>query len=328
MKTVLTTSPDEAAAFIRCGQLAAFPTETVYGLGADAFHPAALARIFAAKERPADNPLIVHVANARQIEAVSTTRTAYAQELIDRCFPGPLTLVLPRRPEVPPEVSAGLDTVAVRMPAHDTAIAFLEACDTPVAAPSANRSGRPSPTSWKAVHEDLQGRIACILMGDRADIGIESTVVDCTGEAPVILREGGFSLDTLRSIVPTIQLASRSENEPARSPGIRHRHYAPRARVVPVEAVPPEPGPGCAYIGLTPPVHPDAFEPRLICRDNREYAHELFNFFRACDAADVRTIYCEMPLCEGLGSAIRDRIRRASIAFQTESKELGGSTAF
>ncbi len=312
MRTVLTTSPEEAAAFIRGGQLAAFPTETVYGLGADAFDPEALRRIFSAKERPADNPLIVHVARVEQIGALARSIPEAARALMDRFFPGPLTLVLPRHPHVPGRVSAGLDTLAVRMPRHPAARAFLSACATPVAAPSANRSGRPSPTTWRAVREDLGGRIACILQGDRAEIGLESTVVDCTGAVPTVLRAGAVTLAMLRAVVPEVARAAGAGAQ-RRSPGTRHRHYAPRAAVrlvgQPAEAVP---GARHAFIGLDAPARPEAFGHVRRCADVAAYAYDLFHFFRTCDAAGCTRIYCQTVPDEDLGQALMDRLRRAA----------------
>ena len=163
MTTHLTESPEDAAAYIRRGQTVAFPTETVYGLGADAFNGDAVQQIFAAKGRPSDNPLIVHIADRAQVDRLAASVPGPARALMDRFFPGPLTLILPRCPDVPSVVTAGLDTVGVRMPDHPVAQRFLAACGTPVAAPSANRSGRPSPTTWQAVRDDLDGRIPCIL---------------------------------------------------------------------------------------------------------------------------------------------------------------------
>ena len=313
MQTVLTSDPAEAAAFVCAGETAAFPTETVYGLGADLFDEMAVRKIFEAKGRPADNPLIAHVARAEQVEGLAARVSPTAQALIERFFPGPLTLVLPRRAGVPDVATAGLDTVGVRMPSHPTARAFLEACGRPVAAPSANRSGRPSPTTWQAVQADLGGRVACILQGDRSDVGLESTVVDGTGTVPLVLRAGAVTLEALRSVVPDVRLASAGTSELARSPGTRYRHYAPRARVrlvdSPAEA---EAHSGTAYIGLTAPPEPGAFGRCLVCADVRAYAREIFHFFRESDAADVQAIYAQRVEEGGLGAALMDRLRRAA----------------
>lgn len=313
MKTLLTASPEEAAAFIRRGEIVAFPTETVYGLGADAFNEEAIRKIFAAKERPADNPLIVHLADLGQLPRVAARVPPAAQALVEAFFPGPLTLILPRRAEVPAVVSGGLPTVGVRMPRHPVAQAFLAACGVPVAAPSANRSGRPSPTTWEAVRADLEGRIPCILVGERTEAGLESTVVDCTGETPVVLRAGVVTLEALRAVLPGTRLAEATAEALARSPGARYRHYAPRARVRLVDAPEAaEPGADAAYIGLAPPPDPDAFGRVRVVKSVEAYAHELFDFFRRCDAEGIRTIYCQPVPPAGLGLALMDRLHRAA----------------
>ena len=178
---------------IRGGDVVAFPTETVYGLGADAFDRDAIRKIYAAKGRPSDNPLIVHVADKSQIDELARTVSLQARTVIDAFMPGPITIILPRAACVPDCVTAGLDTVGIRMPAHPVAQAFLRACGTPVAAPSANRSARISPTSARHVYEDMQGRIGLIIDGGACDVGIESTIVDLSGDTPIILRPGAIT---------------------------------------------------------------------------------------------------------------------------------------
>ncbi len=313
MHTLLTNAPQVAAAFIRRGEVVAFPTETVFGVGADAFSEVAVRKIFAAKGRPADNPLIVHLADLDQLDRVAARVPEVAQRLIDAFFPGPLTLILPRHADVPRVVTGGLDTVGVRMPRHEVAEAFMRACGRPVAAPSANQSGRPSPTTWQAAYEDLEGRVACILQDDRTEAGLESTVVDCTGAAPLVLRPGAVSLERLQTVLPATRLADADAPDTARSPGTRYRHYAPRARVLliddPAEATP---GQGSAYLGLHPPPELHAFRVHTLCQDVETYARELFHFFRRCDAAGIKAIYCEKVPPEGLGLALMDRLRRAA----------------
>lgn len=228
---------ERAAAILREGGLVAFPTETVYGLGADGFNPEAVARIFAAKGRPADNPLILHVTGADMLEGVARELPPPARALMDAFWPGPLTLVLPRGPAVPAAVSAGLDTVAVRAPAHPVALALIRAAGRPLAAPSANRSGRPSPTRAEDVLEDLAGRIDAILDGGPTGIGVESTVVDVTVSPPVLLRPGGVPSEVLAAALPGLRRAEAGAGGdggagPARSPGMKYAHYAPRARVI------------------------------------------------------------------------------------------------
>jgi len=307
--TLVTTNPEEASAIIRSGGIVAFPTETVYGLGADVFNEEAVAKIFEAKERPQDNPLIAHVADLGQIEMLAKDIPAFAVMLIERFFPGPLTLVLNKRSEVPMLVTAGLDSVGVRMPRHELASEFIRACGTPVVAPSANLSGRPSPTTWQAVVEDLNGRIDCILQGEATEIGLESTVVDCTGEQPVILRQGSVSLEDLRAVVSeTVKTAEGSEDE-RKSPGLRHKHYSPRASVRVVEMVDDMLADG-AYIGIDAPDVQLVFT--KVVSDAEAYAHELFEFFRECDRRGITTIYCQTVAEEGIGAALMDRIRRAA----------------
>ncbi|MEF8795786.1 MAG: L-threonylcarbamoyladenylate synthase [Salinivenus sp.] len=313
MDTHLTTSPDEAAQYVREGHLAAFPTETVYGLGADAFQPSAVQSIFTAKGRPADNPLIVHLVARAQLRQVASAVPPVAETLLNRFAPGPLTLILPRAEAVPGIVTAGLDTVGVRFPVHDRARAFLRACDTPVAAPSANRSGRPSPTHWTAVQEDLGGRIACILKGGRTEAGVESTVLDCTASPPTVLRPGAISVEQLRHAVGAVDVADGSETDAARSPGTKHRHYAPAASVRLVQSpAAAEPGSDAAYIGLEAPTQPEAFRRCRVADDVEAYARDLFHFFRACDRADCSRIYAQVVAGEGLGRALNDRLQRAA----------------
>lgn len=312
MKTRLTRSVRVAADLILGGKLVAFPTETVYGLGADAFDEDAVSDIFKAKGRPGDNPLIVHLHTPAQLKLVAREVPPLARKFIRHFFPGPLTLVLKKQPAVPTLVTAGLDTVAVRMPDHPVARRFLAACGCPVAAPSANRSGRPSPTSWQAVQQDLAGRIDAILQGARTSVGLESTVLDVTGKVPVVLRPGGISLQELRKIVPATRLAGSADQKKGRSPGLRHRHYAPEAHVVVVDSpTPPNARGRCAYIGLDRAPN-GVFALSRTCRDVREYARELFHFLRECDAAGIQTIACGRAPDHGLGHAVMDRIHRAA----------------
>ena len=314
METKLTESPFEAAEILKAGGLVAFPTETVYGLGANVFDEAAVGKIFEAKRRPADNPLIAHVGSMDQINDLSPEITANAQKLIDSFFPGPLTVVLKKRDAVPNIATAGLDSIGIRMPGQSTTQEFLKACGTPVVAPSANISGRPSPTTWQAVYEDLKGRIDCILKGDATEIGLESTVIDCRNEVPVILRLGAVSFEEIRSVLPETELPGSSEVAELRSPGLRHKHYSPRARVKIFDAAEKSSDAvygdsRVAFIGLRPVG--DHFLVEKLCSSVEEYAHSLFEFFRECDRRNIDTVYCE-PVNEiGIGAALMDRLRRA-----------------
>jgi L-threonylcarbamoyladenylate synthase len=313
MKTVLASSPAAAAKFLRAGGVVAFPTETVYGLGANALDAGAVKKIFRAKGRPSDNPLIVHIASLDQLSEVAARVPRSAQTLIEHFFPGPLTVIVPRHPAIPRAVTAGLDTVGVRLPEHPVARKFLRACGVPVAAPSANRSGRPSPTTWSAVREEMEGRVECILKGGSARVGLESTVVDCTVARPVVLRLGAVTLEQLREVMPGIRVASEVRGA-VKSPGMKYRHYAPSARVVLVDSPAdiPERERAGAYIGLSVRGCPEKLLLVRHCRGVASYAKHVFAFFRACEQADVKTIYCQRVPAEGLGGALMDRLEKAA----------------
>lgn len=311
MRTHLTHSPTEAVEFIKRGGIVAFPTETVYGLGANVFDEDSVRKIFEAKRRPTDNPLIAHIGALEQIELLSSDITQNARKLIDAFFPGPLTVVLKKTERVPLIATAGLDTVGIRMPRHQLAREFLKACGTPVVAPSANLSGRPSPTTWQAVFEDLNGRIDCILQGDATEIGLESTVVDCTRVSPVILRTGAISQADLLGVVPEVVERDADTLDVVRSPGIRHRHYSPKAKVVLVhESETFEPSSSAAFIGLNRPDR--SFQLIKICNSLDDYAHSLFEFLRECDRNGIEYIFCETMHSEGIGTALMDRLQRAA----------------
>jgi L-threonylcarbamoyladenylate synthase len=311
MKTELTDDPDRAAAVIKRGGICAFPTETVYGLGANVFDQRAVAKIFDAKRRPADNPLIAHISGKKQIGQLAAQVTPSATKLIDAFFPGPLTVILPRADCVPTIASAGLETIGIRMPSFDLAQRFLELCDAPVVAPSANLSGRPSPTTWQAVYEDLNGRIDCILQGDATEIGLESTVVDCSRAIPVLLRKGSVSFDELILVVPGLQTGDPMSGDIARSPGLRHRHYSPKAKVVLIrDPGGLEPRSSASFIGLDRPR--GEFEMILVCPDVSDYARRVFAFFRECDSKGIKTIYCQVVPDVGIGAALMDRLTRAA----------------
>lgn len=224
-----------AARAIQAGKLVAFPTETVYGLGADATNAEAVARIFAAKQRPSNDPIIVHIADLTQLEHVAIAIPAIAYQLAAHFWAGALTMVLKRGANIPPNVSAGTDTVAVRMPSHPVAHALITAAGLPIAAPSANTFSRPSATTAQHVLDDLNGRVDVILDGGAAHIGLESTVIDLTGNTPTILRPGGVTLEQLREIIPNLGVKTRyleAEGEAATSPGELLKHYSPNANLL------------------------------------------------------------------------------------------------
>ena len=312
MQTILTDSAEEAADFLNCGGVVAFPTETVYGLGAGICHPEAIKKVFRAKGRPGDNPLIVHIYCLEQLADVASDINSNARVLIERFFPGPLTLVLKKNLLVPDSVTAGLETVGIRCPANQVAREFLSHCSCPVAAPSANLSGLPSATNWESVYEDLNGKIDCLLRGKPSTIGLESTIVECSGTLPVLLRAGAITLEQLRAVLPEISVYTvTDEREVPKSPGLKYPHYAPKASILFYnvnETV--TIGPSSAYIGLSDP--PDGVALFKICKNFDEYGRELFSFFRYCDAHDIKVIYCELPANTGFGRAIRDRLLRAA----------------
>ncbi len=324
-----------AAAIIRKGGLVAFPTETVYGLGADALNPDAVRKIYTAKKRPLDNPIIVHVANENDIYKLAEETPECAEALTDRFWPGPLTLVLKASSMVPRVTTGGLDTIAIRMPKHRVALALIEASGTPIAAPSANLAGRPSPTVAEHVIEDLYGRIDIILDAGPTNIGVESTVLDLTCDPPRILRPGGVTYEELRSVLGEVTVhpaaAARSEIhiKHARSPGMKHKHYAPRAELIVVEgefdAVVKKIGELAERhiregrkVGILATEESlskyEAGTVKLLGsrRDLTSVARNLFRLLREFDEEKVDIIIAEGVPEEGLGLAIMNRLRRAA----------------
>jgi len=327
----------DAARVLRSGGLVAFPTETVYGLGANALDPQAVRRIFTAKGRPQDNPLIVHVAGAEQVPGLVRHIPPVAERLMAAFWPGPLTLVLPRLPVVPLEVTAGLETVAVRFPSHPVAQALLRTAGVPVAAPSANRSGRPSPTRAEHVMEDMEGRVEVVLDGGPCGVGLESTVVDCTSSRLRLLRPGGVTPQDLERVAgpvevdPGVLKVRRAEDlGPVASPGMKYRHYAPRGEATLFEgdkaALPAalrEAAEEAAKRGLTVavvasdetlaayrgPGYPISLGSR---RDLPAMASSLFDALHRCDQVGAGRVLLEGVEPEGVGLAIANRLRRAA----------------
>jgi len=297
----------EAAAVLRAGGLVAFPTETVYGLGANALDATAVGRIFAAKGRPATNPLIVHVAEIAEAQTLVTTWPATARCLAERFWPGPLTLVLPRRPTVPDIVTAGGPTVALRVPAHPVARALLAEAKVPVAAPSANRSTQLSPTTAEHVFAGLDGRIDLVLDGGPCFGGIESTVIDLSGATPRLLRPGLLPLAELEAILGPLERATTGDETAALpSPGMLARHYAPRTPLVCVET-PPEPVPeGCVVVRFGPG--------ELLPADPAAASALLYALLHELDGRGLRGIVVVLPPDAPEWLAIRDRLARASSA--------------
>ncbi len=341
MKTQLLPATDEslalAARLLREGQLVAFPTETVYGLGAHALDSEAVLGIFSAKGRPADNPLIVHIHDRRELDAICEVNDP-ALRLMDAFWPGPLTIILPRKSAVPDAVTARLDTVAVRMPSHPVAMALLKACNLPIAAPSANRSGKPSPTAARHVFEDMDGRIPLIIDGGESDVGLESTVISLAGAKPCILRPGGVTQAMLEAVIGEVDLAGSilrplEKGEKALSPGMMYKHYSPDGQVTLIE------GEESAVVEALRRLHAHAageghracvmcftehVEALRDCHphdigskdDPSEVAHRLFATLRALDEEKMDVIFSEVVPPEGVGLAVMNRLGRAA-AFRT-----------
>ena len=324
-----------AAQVIQKGGLVAFPTETVYGLGADALNPDAVLALFEAKKRPLDNPPIVHVANASEVYRLVQEVSKKAELLMKTFWPGPLTLVFKRSILIPNVTVAGLDTVAIRMPKHKVALALIKQSGLPIAAPSANLAGTPSPTTAKHVYEDLNGRIDVILDGGATNIGVESTVVDLTVDPPMVLRPGGTSFEALKKVLgdvklhPFVQAEEELPLEKIRSPGMKHRHYAPKAEVILVEGAP---GAVTSKIKeLSESYRLKGEKVGILATDETQAAYKadvvkslgsrfnlavvaqnLFRLLREVDAENVDVIIAEGVSSEGIGLAIMNRLRKAS----------------
>ena len=324
----------KAAHILKQGGTVAFPTETVYGLGADALNPAAVLKIFEAKGRPADNPLIVHIASRDSLDKIATDIPPIAFELMDAFWPGPLTLVLKRKNAVPDITTGGLDTVAVRMPDNPVALALIKKAGTPLAAPSANTSGRPSPTTAEHVVSDLSGRINAVIDGGAVEVGVESTVLDITSDVPVILRPGGVGVEEIRKYVGEIVIGYKDqiagESEVVRSPGMKYTHYSPKTRAVLVEGD----GRGVAAkmselidsyseknmrVGLLitdeTAGHVCANEVYSLGRrdEPQDAARNLFAGLRHLDGMGVDVIIVDGSVkCDGVGAAVLNRLRKAA----------------
>lgn len=318
---------NEAAALLQAGGLAAFPTETVYGLGANALDAAAVEKIFEAKQRPQDNPLIVHIANVKDADALCLV-TETAQKLMAAFFPGPLTLLMKKKPIVPDITTAGLNSVGIRMPNHPVALELIKAAKHPIAAPSANRSGKPSPTSAAHVLADMQGRIPLILDGGECAVGVESTVLDVTCDPPMILRPGGVTKEMLLTVLDEVTVADSvlrplRADETALSPGMRHTHYAPEGALALVEGERALEAMAKLY-DESDSVCLFAFEEDLPALGNRyclslgsrknheEMANRLFTLLRRVDDEKIRHIYSVIINTSGIGLAVMNRLGRAA----------------
>nr|WP_082804630.1 L-threonylcarbamoyladenylate synthase [Rossellomorea vietnamensis] len=318
----------DAAKVLQQDEVVAFPTETVYGLGANATSDTAVEKIFKAKGRPSDNPLIVHISNKEQLEGLVEEIPVDASKLIDAYWPGPLTIIFKNKENVFSErVTAGLDTVGIRMPDHPVALSIIEATGLPIAAPSANRSGKPSPTTAQHVIDDLDGRIAGVVDGGETGVGVESTVVDCTGEFPVILRPGGITKEQLEEVVGKVEVdPSLKEGKGApKSPGMKYTHYAPDAPVYLVDGtkedvqrlVDEKKEEGLKVGVLTTEERMDWYQADLILSagrrdDLKTVAQHLYDTLRAFNRSNVDIIFAEMFPEEGVGLAIMNRLQKAA----------------
>lgn len=323
-----------AAEILRRGGLVAFPTETVYGLGGNALDPEAAARIYAAKGRPSDNPLILHIADRTALTELAAEVPEAAEKLMEAFWPGPMTLIFHKSEKVPRETTGGLDTAAVRMPSHPVARALIRTAGIPIAAPSANSSGRPSPTLASHVAEDLDGRIDMILDGGAVEIGLESTIVDVTGETPVILRPGFISLEAVRRVLgqgemdPAILGDAPADLRP-KAPGMKYRHYAPKAEMILVEG---EPSAVVRTItALAEESRRQGKRAAVLCSEESRnlygtlpcraigvraqeetVAHNLYRCLREFDEEGTDVIYSETFSQGELGPAIMNRMRKAA----------------
>lgn len=322
------TALQEAADIITSGGTVIFPTETVYGLGANALDKTAVTKIYEAKGRPADNPLIVHIADVSQLDGIARDVPKEAYELFRRYAPGPLTVVLKRNANIPAEISAGLDTVAVRIPSHPIANALIRLSGCPIAAPSANLSGKPSPTCYAHVKDEMDGRVDMIIDGGESDIGLESTVVSLAGDEPILLRPGAITLRQLEDVLGRVELSHSIFAEydgTAASPGMKYRHYAPKAKVVLVRGYDSEVR---SFIKSKIRSKEDCGvlcfdgEEEFFCEavtrsygipsEPRTLAHNLFDALRFFDETPVSVIYARVADGDGIEMAVLNRLIKAA----------------
>lgn len=318
----------EAASFLQNNEVVAFPTETVYGLGGNATSTEAVEKIFNAKGRPGDNPLIVHISNRLQLETLVTEVPTVAEKLMDEFWPGPLTLIFQAKENaVSHRVTAGLSTVAIRMPDHPVALALIEESGLPLAAPSANLSGKPSPTTAQHVFDDLDGKISGIVDGGATGVGLESTVLDCTEEIPTILRPGGVTKEQIEEVIGRVEVdpSLKEAHEAPKSPGMKYTHYAPKAPLFIVEGtthflqllVDKEKSTGkkVGVLGTDETVASYRADVVLTCGSRRNLssiAHHLYNSLRRFDNENIDIIFSETFPRVGVGEAIMNRLEKAA----------------
>ena len=335
MKTLIIENTDEkslsvAGEIIKDGGIVAFPTETVYGLGANAYDTAAVDKIYVAKGRPSDNPLIVHLADAADIPKVAREIPENAKKLIEKFAPGPFTLILKKQPDIPDKVTAGLDTVGVRIPQNEAARSFIKASGVPIAAPSANISGKPSPTKAEHAIADLDGRVDAIICGGNSAVGVESSIIDVTGEIPVILRPGGITAEDIISVCGNVRidgtvLTGIKDNETPKCPGMKYKHYAPDAEITVVEGSKSATAAKIKELveknkkyGITVGVlaaSEDDFNADLYIfegRDNREFANILFDALREFDKKGIKKAFVQMCMTDGMELAVKNRLYKSA----------------
>ncbi len=306
-------SPLRAAELLDAGKLVAFPTETVYGLGVDATNPAAVERLFAVKGRPGNNPLIVHIAAIEQLDSVAIDLPPLAVELLERFAPGPLTVVVPKHPAIVPAVTAGLNTVGVRIPDHPQALEMLRACRCPIAAPSANRSGKPSATNLASVIEDFEFQIDGVLVAPPSRIGLESTVVDCLSDPPRVLRPGAISLAELQRVVPTMTLAGAAHSPVTIPPADCILTIDHEPKCICLTTLPNSSPTGCRLTWPPQPMLRPATGVGMwfLKMSTRSRLH-FMNALREADRRGCEFIYCQQVSQQGTGAALMDRMQRAA----------------
>ena len=321
----------KAADFIKNGGLVAFPTETVYGLGGDGLNSEAASKIYKAKGRPSDNPLILHINDQKMLHKIVNDVNSMAKKIMTAFCPGPITLILPKSDIVPSSVTGGLDTVAVRMPDNDVARELIRLSNTPIAAPSANISGRPSPTTAQAVYNDLHDRIDMILDGGACHFGVESTIVDCTEDVPIILRPGAITKEMLEELFPVVKIdrAIVGDNVVPKAPGMKYKHYAPKANMILFEGSSAKMVEAIASkmadyekegkkVGLVVSyeVAEKLQHENTAIYGNQEdlltIASEIYECLRFFDDKDVDIILAEGTTDKGIGLAIMNRLHKAS----------------
>jgi L-threonylcarbamoyladenylate synthase len=318
----------EAADLLRQNEVVAFPTETVYGLGGNANNDESVEKIYQAKGRPSDNPLIIHIARKEQLREFVESIPEKATLLMDEFWPGPLTIIFQKKRGALSEIAtAGLGTVAVRMPDHPVALALLEACGLPIAAPSANRSGKPSPTTGEHVRTDLEGRISGIVDGGPTGVGVESTVIDCTEDVPVILRPGGVTREQIEAVVGHVELdaALTDQASAPKAPGMKYQHYAPNAPLFLVNGskrffdklIAEKQAEGLRVGVLTTEEQVGSYEADVVlaCGSRGQLdtvASSLYHTLRAFNDEDVDIIFSEMFPNEGVGQAVMNRLEKAA----------------